>query len=179
MASHVRRIAAKLVIAAGLALLAVAVVVPRIAGATPYVVQTGSMQPDLPPGSLVVVRPVPGDDIAVGDVVTYQVASGEPVFVTHRVVSIGYDGRGELSLRTQGDANDVPDRQRVREVQVRGELWYAVPYVGHVSSLLTGSQRALGVYAVAAGLLLYALAQFAGALRDRRSEVRHREPDRV
>ncbi|MDP3890606.1 signal peptidase I [Nocardioides sp.] len=179
MASRVWRIGSGLVIAAGLALLAVAIVVPRVGGATPYVVQTGSMRPDLPPGSLVVVRPVTGDDISVGDVVTYQVASGEPVFVTHRVVAVGYDGRGELSLRTQGDANDVPDQESVREVQVRGELWYAVPHIGHVSSLLTGSQRALGVYAVAAGLLLYALAQFVGALRGRRSRARHREPAHV
>lgn len=175
MASRVWRTAAWLVIAAGLVLLAVAIVVPRIGGATPYVVQTGSMRPDLPPGSLVVVRPVTGDDIAVGDVVTYQVASGEPVFVTHRVVSVSYDGRGELSMRTQGDANAVPDQESVREVQVRGELWYSLPYVGYVSGLLTGPQRAAGIYAVAAGLLLYALAEFAGALRDRRSKARHRE----
>lgn len=173
--SRMGRIVAWLVIAGGLALLAVAIVIPRVVGATPYVVLTSSMQPGLPPGTLVVTRPTSGKEIAAGDVVTYQVASGEPVFVTHRVVSVRYDGRGELSLLTRGDANPVPDEDVVREVQVRGELWYSVPYVGHFSDLFSPHERQLGIFVVAGVLLLYALVEFAGALRDRWSKVPHRE----
>ena len=97
------------VILGAVGLLAAAVLVPRVAGATPYAVLTGSMQPGLPPGTLIVVRPVNDADLALGDIVTYQLESGEAPVVTHRVVAMGYDGRGELRLQTQGDANDVPD----------------------------------------------------------------------
>lgn len=118
------------------ALLAAAVVAPRLAGATPYTVLTGSMAPAYPPGSLVVVRPVPVEDVGIGTVVTYQRESGRPGVVTHRVVGLGIrDGR--TVFRTQGDANPVPDRAWVRPVQLRGEVWYSLPYVGHLTGVLS------------------------------------------
>lgn len=40
----------------------------------------------LPPGTLLVVLPTPVADIRVGDVVTYQIESGQPSVVSHRVV---------------------------------------------------------------------------------------------
>ena len=69
--------------------LAAAVVVPRLAGATPFTVLTSSMRPHYPPGTLVVVRPVDTDLLRVGDVVTYQLHSGERDVVTHRIVAVG------------------------------------------------------------------------------------------
>ncbi|WP_375003318.1 signal peptidase I [Aeromicrobium sp. CTD01-1L150] len=153
---------------AAVAVLAVAVVVPRLTGATPYAVLTGSMQPDLPAGTLVVVRDAEVDDIALGDVITYQLQSGRSTVVTHRVVGQGQNLSGETTLVTQGDANDVPDAERVRPVQVRGELWYSVPHLGHVNDVLNGKERQMVVNAVAAGLLLYAGVMVVGTLRDRR-----------
>lgn len=148
--------------------LCVAVLVPRLAGATSYTVLTGSMRPDLPPGSLVVTRPTEMSDISVGDVVTYQLRSGEPTVVTHRVVAAGFDATGEPLLTTQGDANDAPDAQPVRQVQVRGTTWYSVPHLGRVNAALDGSQRQTAVYVVATALLLYAGWMFAGAPASRR-----------
>lgn len=170
------RVVAWVVILGVTALLVAAVLVPRVAGATPYAVLTGSMQPGLPPGTLVVVRPVAAEDLGVGDVVTYQLRSGEQTVVTHRVVGVGYDGRGELSLQTQGDANDVPDERPVRPVQVRGELWYGIPYVGHLHVWLTGDQRDLLTHGLAALLLLYAARAFLVAARERRRRRAEPEP---
>lgn len=154
------------------AVLAVAVLIPRVTGATPYTILTGSMRPGMPPGTLVVVRPADAPDIAVGDVVTYQLRSGEPEVVTHRVVAQGLDGHGRSVFRTQGDANPTPDEAWVRPVQVKGTRWYSVPYVGYVSEVLTGEQRQTAVYVVAGGLVVYALAMFAGTLRERRPRSR-------
>lgn len=150
-------------------LLLAAVVVPRLTGATTYDVRTGSMRPALPPGTLVVVRPVAPDAIGIGSVVTYQLESGEPVVATHRVTEIGINNvTGERTFRTKGDANDALDPEPVRPVQVRGELWYAVPYVGHLNDVLTG-RRELPLLAAVVGLLGYAGWMFAGAARDRRA----------
>ena len=77
---------------AAVAAIALAVVVPRLGGATPYTVLTGSMRPGMPPGTLVVVRPIEPDQIATGMVVTYQLRSGDPTVVTHRVLSQGLNG---------------------------------------------------------------------------------------
>ncbi|CAM3217839.1 signal peptidase I [Nocardioides dubius] len=154
------------------AILAVAVVVPRLGGATPYVISTGSMRPDLPPGTLVVVRPVDDEEIGIGSVITYQVRSGEPAVATHRVIATSIDGRGQRSWRTQGDANDAADPEPVRPVQVKGELWYAVPHVGRIGDLISPQRRLVLAQLLAAGLVGYALVMFAGAGRQRRSARR-------
>lgn len=159
------------------AVLVVSVVVPRLAGATAYHVQTGSMRPSLPPGTLVVVRPVDPDEIGIGTVITYQLESGRPAVTTHRVTSVGINNvSGERLLRTKGDANEAVDPEPVRPVQVRGEVWYAVPYLGRTSDLVAGRTR-LPLLAVVAGLLGYAAWMFTGAARDRRARRRDQDAE--
>lgn len=150
------------------AAIAVAVLVPRLGGATPYTILTGSMRPHLPPGTLVVARPVAASDISIGTVLTYQLTSGDPTVVTHRVVAVAKDPQGAPLFQTQGDANPVPDPAWVRPVQVRGELWYAVPGLGYPSTALSGSQRQQLSVVFALGLFAYAAVMAVGALRDRR-----------
>lgn len=161
------QVAAWVVLFAAVAVLAVAVVVPRLFGATPYSILSGSMQPSLEPGDLIVVRPTEIDDIGVGSVITYQIESGQPTVATHRVVAIGWRD-GERVVRTQGDANNTPDAEWVRAVQIKGEVWYHAPFLGHLHSALSGSQRDLLVKAVAGSLLAYAAWMFVSAARDRR-----------
>lgn len=150
------------------ALLLVGTVIPRLTGAMPYTVLTGSMEPSLPPGTLLIVRPVEQEQIQLGSVITYQLRSGQPGVVTHRVVGSSVSGNGERTFITQGDANSSPDAEPVRAAQVRGEVWYAVPYAGWIAQLVTGEQRLLLLKIVAAGLVLYALWMFASAVRDHR-----------
>ncbi|GAB3762991.1 signal peptidase [Nocardioides ginsengisegetis] len=150
------------------AVLAAALIVPRLAGATPYVIETSSMTPTMPPGTLVVVRPVDQDQIRPGDVITYQIKSGDPTVVTHRVVAQGIDATGQSRWRTQGDANDAMDAGWVLPVQVKGERWYAIPYLGYVTSFVTGQQREVLSILVVLGLIGYAGVNFLGALKERR-----------
>ncbi|MFV0375102.1 signal peptidase I [Microbacterium sp.] len=169
VASFVGRTAAWIVILAAVTVIVVAVLIPRIAGATPYTILTGSMQPAYPPGTLVVVRPVDDtDDLSVGDVVTVQLESGEETVVTHRIVEIQHRADSQTQFITKGDANDVPDAEPRMPVQVRGEVWYSIPYLGYISTALTGSQRSWLVTAIAVGLIGYAAWMFTGAWRERR-----------
>ncbi|MGA8845348.1 MAG: signal peptidase I [Nocardioides sp.] len=162
------RVLAWLMILVSLAALAAGVVVPRLGGATPYEILTGSMQPGLPPGTLVVMKPIEGPgDIGVGSVVTYQLRSGESTVVTHRVQEVRQTLSGDVTYITQGDANDVVDELPVRPEQIRGTLWYAVPQLGRVNQLINGDQRQTLIYLLVAGLGGYALSMFATALRDR------------
>ncbi|KAA1415335.1 signal peptidase I [Nocardioides humilatus] len=166
--AFVRLVLAWCVILGASSVLLATVVVPRLAGATSYDVQTGSMRPGLPPGTLVVVRPVAPEQIGIGTVVTYQLESGEPTVVTHRVTEIGINRAGERVFRTQGDANDAIDPAPVRPVQVRGALWYSVPYAGHFNDLVT-RRSGWPLLAAVIGLLGYAGWMFIGAARDRRA----------
>lgn len=148
------------------------VALPRLAGGHAYTILTGSMRPGMPPGSLVVVRPVDPAALRMGDVITFQLRSGRPEVATHRIVGIGTTTRGERVFTTRGDANDANDVAPVRAVQVRGKRWYAVPYLGRLNSLATGEHRAIGRLAAAGLLTGYALVMFAGCLRDRRRRPR-------
>lgn len=171
-----------LVLAALIGVLGVAVLVPRLGGGTPYTILTDSMRPQYPPGTLVVVRPARTEEIRVGDVVTYQLRSGKRAVVTHRVVGQGVNALGEETFTTQGDANNTPDAAPVRPVQVRGVLWYAVPWVGHLNTWLQPGDRQRAVDLTVGALGVYMVWMFATAWRDRRRGLSERvdqrgEPD--
>lgn len=150
-----------------LCLLAVMVVIPNLGGGTAYTVLTGSMRPEYPPGQLIVVKPVPVEDIQVGDVLTYQLESGKPGVVTHRVASVNSSLSGEQQFVLRGDANNTDDAPIVAE-QVRGKLWYSLPWLGYLNSALSASQRTWLAWLAIGGLLAYSLVMFAGAWRDHR-----------
>lgn len=171
----VGQVVAWLVITSVVAMLAVVVVIPRLAGATPYTILTSSMEPTMPPGTLVVVKPVDVDQIAVGDVITYQLKSGEPAVATHRVKGVGLNAKGERLLTTQGDANESADAAPVRTVQVKGTRMYAIPHLGRVNNVLTAGQREIGVVIVAGLLLGYAGVMFFAAACGATTKSRRRE----
>ena len=169
------QVVAWLVILGVVGVLTVAVLGPRLSGATPYTVLTGSMRPAYPPGTLVVVKPTDPDGIRVGDVVTYQLESGQSAVATHRVTGITHNLAGETRFTMQGDANESADAEPVRPVQVRGKLWYSVPYVGYASDVINAGQRQWAVLVISLGLLGYAVAMFVAAF----GEVRPRRPHRA
>ncbi|MGJ7439887.1 signal peptidase I [Aquipuribacter sp. MA13-6] len=157
-------------LAVALAVVAV-VVVPRAGGAQALTVLTGSMTPSLPVGSVAVSRPVDPWTVEPGDVISFQVAPGDPTLVTHRVVEVVTDD-GELEFRTKGDANDGDDPDLVPAGAVVGELWYHVPWVGHLT-VRAGDPAVLLAVAVL-GLLAYAGYHLIAAFRPaRRGLSRH------
>lgn len=155
-----------LILAIGVA----AIVVPAATGSTALTVTTSSMEPTLPPGTLIVTRPTPIEDIKPGDVLTFQLKSGESTLVTHRVTQQMRMTDGSYAFVVQGDANPSPDADMVREVQVRGTLWYSIPYIGWVSAALTGPMRLWLVPAIVLGLAGYALFMVISWASDRRKK---------
>ncbi len=175
IAGWLGQVIAWFVIAAVVGMLAICVVIPRLSGATPYTILTGSMRPDLPPGTLVVVKPAAADDIEVGNVVTYQLKSGEPTVVTHRVLGISFAGDGTRTFTTQGDANNAPDADKVLPAQIKGKVWYAVPHLGRVNNLIDNAQRHAISVVIIGGLLAYAAYMFVTSGRERRTAKQKEE----
>jgi signal peptidase len=157
-----------------LALAVVLVVVPKATGSTPLTVLTSSMEPSLPPGTLLVVRPTPVEEIRVGDVMTYQIESGRPEVISHRVTEIVSSSDGTTSFITKGDNNDAPDDEAVLPVQVKGTLWYSVPVLGFVNQAVNGQARAWIVPLLAVALFGYAGYMIVSGLVSHRSERRRR-----
>lgn len=134
------------------------ILVPAVTRSTPYTILTSSMEPGLPAGTLIVVKPIDPEEIRIGTVITYQLRSGEEEVVTHRVIEIQGETTpdGERRFITKGDANGAADAEPVREVQIRGAVWYSVPWIGWVNNLVNGDMRAVVIPIVAIALFGYA-----------------------
>ena len=103
-------------------------------GVRAQVVVSGSMEPDLPVGSLLLVRSTPVSDLVIGDVVTVVRPSG-PGLVTHRVVGIEETEEGATALRLKGDANEGSDPEPYVVAEV-GKKLFAVPGLGTAATFL-------------------------------------------
>lgn len=91
-------------------------------GWTPMVVTSGSMEPLIKTGDVVLVQDV-DHLVGKGTVVAYDDGNG---IVMHRVVGVDADG----TYTTKGDANAVPDSTSVSQSQIVGQGRLLVPYIG-------------------------------------------------
>lgn len=128
-------------------LLAAALVGVRLFGIAPYTVLSGSMEPTYHVGSLIYVKPVATEEIAVGDPITYVMESG--TVVTHRVIGIveNYGEDGSPGFKTKGDANNTEDGGAVHSRNVLGKPIFTIPLLGYIAYAIQsppGSYIALG-----------------------------------
>lgn len=100
------------------------------------IVLTGSMEPTLGPGDVVLVRHATIDNVNVGDIVTFRSHAGHETPYTHRVVDITTDEQGTV-LTTKGDANENPDPMYVNEDMLIGTLHVTIPKLGF---MINGAQ---------------------------------------
>ncbi len=145
---------ALLVLVFALALLVI--VIPKVSGGIPLTVLTSSMIPHFPPGTLLVDVPVTASQLRIGDVATYQIESGKPGVITHRIISIQSDSNGKRTFQFKGDNNTLPDPKPVVAAQIQGRVWYSLPILGYVNNFVNGQNRSFIIPAVATLLFLYA-----------------------
>jgi len=139
-----------------LAAVLAATLLPVVIGWRPYLITSGSMQPDVPAGSVVLADGGGALPVAVGDVVVVHDPSRPGQLLAHRVAALRADG----TLITKGDANATADVAPVPRSAVIGRLRAIVPLVGQIA------QHRL------AGLLLAALAALLVAASPRRRRRR-------
>jgi signal peptidase I len=109
--------------------LVLAVTAPMAVGLRPLTVLTGSMQPTIKPGDMIVDEPVSASQIRVGDIVTYREPHGTRT-ITHRVRSVSIS-QGQTHVVTKGDANHTVEKWQVPDTGEVGRVVYAVPKLGY------------------------------------------------
>ncbi|MFC1976781.1 signal peptidase I [Chloroflexota bacterium] len=97
-------------------------------------VLSGSMEPELKVGALVVTRPVEPDAIEVGDIITFRPTTVGENLITHRVVGVWVSS--PPYFETKGDANDSPDPFTVPARNLVGKICLHVPYWGYFTEFL-------------------------------------------
>lgn len=115
---------------------------PKFLGFSPLVVLSGSMEPAMYPGDLVIIREQAADKYRPGDVVTYL--TGGNAF-THRIVS---EENGVFTLK--GDNNNTADEFLTAD-RFEGKVILRIPKIGLAIVFLKKPQ---GMVLVGALLLL-------------------------
>lgn len=110
-------------------LTAVAALCLAVVGYRPLIVRSGSMEPALGVGDVVLVEDVKADQLAVGDVTTIRDPSEVSDSLTHRVRAVTTVD-GVLTLITRGDANTTSETFTLAPSAVVGRVVTRVPIVG-------------------------------------------------
>ena len=97
--------------------------------AAPSAVLTGSMEPCIESGDLVIIDKTAQDSLAVGDVIQFQ---RKGATVLHRIVGITQLENGQTAFVTKGDANNAPDSQPVSADEVTGRCLFRIPKIGYI-----------------------------------------------
>lgn len=96
-----------------------------IRGYKSFVVLTGSMEPNIPVGSIVYTQKTAG--YGKGDIISFTNEKSQTI--THRVTDVSKKNN-VVSFQTKGDANNVTDTNPVPSTSVIGKVIFQVPYVG-------------------------------------------------
>jgi signal peptidase I len=134
----------------------VVTLLPLLFGWRPYVVKSGSMEPRIGVGDVILASPDRDPKSLLGHVTVFD-DPGQPGSVkSHRVIAINPDG----TLTTKGDANPTADPQTVRVTQVHGigrllVRWAGLPLIW----LRTGQYLFLGLFLLVIGAAAWAVAR--------------------
>ena len=83
-------------------------------------IESGSMEPAIRTGSIIVIRKAKYEDVENGDIITFETPAG---YVTHRLVgedAEAYKSGARAFLITKGDANNIEDIERLDPEDIRG-----------------------------------------------------------
>lgn len=142
-----------LVLAVALCLYACIQVLSRgyvnLGGFMMFRVVTGSMEPTIPVGALLITRQVDIDTIQLNDIICFRTQVSEiwGKIVTHRVVGVLESELGGILLETKGDANLVMDGYFVDSTNFVGKvIWHTGDgsVLANVLSLFTSKIGFLG-----------------------------------
>ncbi|OGM76418.1 signal peptidase I [Candidatus Woesebacteria bacterium RIFOXYA1_FULL_40_18] len=122
-----------------------------------FVVQSGSMEPKIKTGSVVLV--VREKNYKVNDIITFLFnLDAKPrdlnSTITHRIFSLKDSSDGK-NIETKGDANQAPDKEIVKESQILGKVVFSVPYLGYVVAFARTQTGLILLIVIPATIIIY------------------------
>ena len=116
-----------LAILISLALLFIGSMIPIPGNYKMMTVLSGSMEPAIKTGSIVVSKSF--NNYKIGEVITFQLSSANKTPTTHRIAEMEVI-EGNPLYTTKGDANNAVDREEVRKEQIIGKVVLNIPFLG-------------------------------------------------
>jgi len=134
------------------------------------IVKSGSMEPAIPTGSVVVVKP--SEAYRKGDIVTFGKDTERDIPTTHRIIAVAGSGAG-MTYTTKGDANEEQDGTQTPARDIIGKVVFSLPYAGFI---LDFARQPLGfalLIGVPAGLVI--LEELVTIFKEARAALRRRK----
>lgn len=128
---------------------------PRVTDLRTDIIIGSSMEPTIPLWSVIVVEPLPVEQIRRGDVITFEQPGATGRKVTHRVTRVERAGAGAPpQFQTKGDNNDSVDPWRVSYVDDAWRVRTHIPYVGRALAMAQTRGARVALIAVPVLVLL-------------------------
>lgn len=102
-------------------------------GFRPYIVLSGSMEPNLQVGDMVVSKKVSEEKVEIGDIITFEDENGATI--THRVVNVIIKD-GKRLYQTKGDNNNTKDIGLISIENIKGKYTFKISKVGRIITQL-------------------------------------------
>lgn len=99
---------------------------PNFLGIKTYIIVSGSMEPNINIGDMVIVKEVDESKLKVGDIISYR--NGQNV-ITHRITKINIDNEN-IQYITKGDNNNTEDSVVLTIDSIEGKVIKKIPYIG-------------------------------------------------
>lgn len=107
---------------------------PSFLGIKTYVIVSGSMEPELNIGDIVVVKDIKENELQNGDIISFR--EGQSV-VTHRIIDIKTLDN-EIQFTTKGDNNNSADNKSINIDVIEGKVITSIPFLGKIALMLQG-----------------------------------------
>ncbi|MFA5776604.1 MAG: signal peptidase I [Patescibacteria group bacterium] len=126
-------------------------------GLSVYVVQSGSMQPSIKVGSMVLVKSA--KDYKKGDIITFysnldSSKMDNKFTTTHRVYNVNQSDNKSY-YETKGDANNAPDPKKVPSNYVIGRVFFTIPLIGYLLAFMRTQLGFILFVVIPATLIVY------------------------
>ena len=152
--------------------------VPQVMGFSILQVLTGSMEPTIPEGSMLLIQETDPKSLQPGDIISFfsPDPSLDGALNTHRIQQVVAEG-DTLEFITKGDANFLEDQQPVAAQQVVGKVIFISPTLGKFVRLI--SNPLVFVLAVLLPLAAMLIANLVKALRSAAQLAKEEEEEAV
>lgn len=106
-----------------------------------FVIISPSMEPNIKVQDAVIVKKSKVSELEKGDIITFNSTDNRfaGVTITHRIVEVLKDTKGNPMFRTKGDNNNVEDATLVREEDLVGRVILKIPKIGYIQYMLSTS----------------------------------------
>ena len=106
--------------------------VPDFFGIKPFIVLTGSMEPEIHGGDLAIIKTVDPSQLKADDIISYKYGSA---VITHRIIGLTEKDKAPAFI-TKGDANNSEDSNAVIYSQVEGIYFLKIAKAGNLAMFM-------------------------------------------